>query len=92
MPVALPCLCQPPLRNKIRHLQSKTQTAAALQNPIVDANSEPRLNTNLQEDYPKKLFVFMQFVLHYLACHLSSTLQNVGWDAGKQIGLLSCGS
>ena len=46
----------------VRHLQSKTQTAAALQNPIVDANSEPRLNTNLQEDYPKKLFVFMQFV------------------------------
>ena len=76
----------------VRHLQSKTQTAAALQNPIVDANSEPRLNTTLQEDYPKKLFVFMQFVLHYLACHLSSTLQNVGRDAGKQIGLLSCGS
>ena len=50
-----------------------------LQNPIVDANSELRLNTNLQEDYPKKLFVFMQFVLHYLACHLSfvTMLQNV---------------
>ena len=73
----------------VRHLQSKTQTAAALQNPIVDANSEPRLNTNLQEDYPKKLFVFMQFVLHYLACHLSfvTTLQNVGRDAGRQIYL-----
>ena len=26
MPVALPCLSQPPLRNKIRHLQSKKKT------------------------------------------------------------------
>ena len=66
------------LRAKLS-LAAKTTTVAALQNPIVDANSELRLNTNLQEDYPKKLFVFMQFVLHYLACHLSfvATLQNV---------------
>ena len=69
----------------VRHVASKTLTGGKnydrrrLPNPIVDANSDPRLNTNLQEDYPKKLFVFMQFVLHYLACHLSfvATLQNV---------------
>ena len=70
----------------------QNKNSAVLQNPIVDANSEVRLNTNLQEDYPKKLFLFMQFVLRYLACHLDfvTTLQNVRVCRKTNMSSCSC--
>ena len=69
--------------NQVQHLYSRKihqqqKTDACFKTQSGMQIQRVRLNTNLQGDYPKKLFVFMQFAPAYLASHLCflAVLQN----------------
>ena len=82
MPVALPCLSQPPLRNKIRHLQSKKNYHNYRYDPLGGFKNVcfMQIQCSLQLYVPppaQASYIYVEIVFFVCCCLVDSVLMQV---------------